>query len=1020
MRLINSVLFIFVIFFIPFFLSPVLEPGHGLHHHVYNSRDIDEEVLLNRITPGITLLSEAEKEVLGNKSGYFQRFSGFILIPSSGSYRFFLTNHGDVSMFLDGRSVFSEGEKYQGLTHGFTLNLTKGWHKLTIEATRKGELIALKLWWKPPFSHRQQIPLHYFIPDENSLNRVMASAHSWMIWSQLVLVFVWLSVQLYMERTLRPGVHMGILFSGIALLLIFLETIWFSGGFSLYLKTIALHYSSVLSAGISLGALLLYPLISGILKNRTFLHSRLMSFLVRCNELKIPLFLLSFSLILILPVLFLKSKERESGLLWRCELNRSARSDVSVVQTIADEPKIPDYFRELYQRNPIKTNISTTFTFPGSGSYILRAKRVAFGDILLNETPIAVDKPFSYVAGDGPLTFQVEFLTTPENVIDERLFFWQRIEDVGKNTFEDIDVIYFPDRVSLSDKPGVCLSFVSLFLVFAGVLLLVTSSVLLVLKVIRNIQHYWFLGLVLVLLLAILPRLVILQNEYWRLNSDEAVNGLMARDILENRGHPPSFNPHNHDITLSGRAVFFYGQGYHGTLSAHLMAFLASLIPKMSLIIKVVPMLFFMLFVLVLAFLLRSVTDEKTSLLTTLIIAISPSYLFDMSMQSAGNYMEMLFIGVLIFHLVVRLPLSKSPGLLLTLVGFFCGLGLWLNQLVIFFIITSGMMMLQPSRRHFLKRGYSSIAGFIVGYYPVLLWDFSHGGSGTWFVEAMSVPDGGLHPWLLAKWSFLQYIVRDVVPLLLGAKASWLSFQYPKSIQWVYFILICVLVITFLIKVSPSFFRFIFFRDDQNKSLSFVLFFTFLVILGVTVSRYSREMELPRYFSVLWPGILIIVGYSISSFLSHRQKIVRFGGFAVTIFLIIYLCVYLGISLSDARQSHSYYKTFVQLIETVSSDHVTGQYWDAYRAVIATDERLLIAQTVGGARFWRYPFFETVMLSGSRLERTYIIPIHSGIRKIFDEYVRRNGYQYIDFGRRIYFPRGKQLKKTPKDLKFAQ
>ena len=183
------------------------------------------------------------------------------------------------------------------------------------------------------------------------------------------------------------------------------------------------------------------------------------------------------------------------------------------------------------------------------------------------------------------------------------------------------------------------------------------------------------ISLIFLIGLSLIPRLSLLYFKGFEIfNADHAVMGLMAKHILE--GKP---------------MVYYYGQGYMGSLEAFVAAFIF-LFRGMSIIsVQFAPLVFFLGFLAVNFYLLKMIAGRETTFVANLLLAISPPALSQLSVTALGGYPETLFFGSLVtfgFFYYQKSPSVKT----LFLTSLAAGIGFWVNNLIILYFFALGIL----------------------------------------------------------------------------------------------------------------------------------------------------------------------------------------------------------------------------------------------------------------------------------------------------------------------------------------
>jgi len=208
--------------------------------------------------------------------------------------------------------------------------------------------------------------------------------------------------------------------------------------------------------------------------------------------------------------------------------------------------------------------------------------------------------------------------------------------------------------------------------------------------------------LVIVLLVALLTRLGAVIVPLKDFDSDEAVVGLMARDILAGESWP----------------VFYAGQSYLGALEPWSVAASFALLGESAFSLRLVPLLYSLTFLLAAYFLLRRFFRPLETGLILLWTALGTPFFNLWTVKARGGFAEVLLLGTLFLLLFERCWRRQDPGAAgLVALGTVAGFALFVNPLV-------GTIMLVPlallvtralaeSRPLFVAEGWS-INGLIL------------------------------------------------------------------------------------------------------------------------------------------------------------------------------------------------------------------------------------------------------------------------------------------------------------------
>jgi 4-amino-4-deoxy-L-arabinose transferase-like glycosyltransferase len=267
------------------------------------------------------------------------------------------------------------------------------------------------------------------------------------------------------------------------------------------------------------------------------------------------------------------------------------------------------------------------------------------------------------------------------------------------------------------------------------------------------------------LLLALLAfaaaaRFTILFCSQTHVHSDEAIIGLMGKHILEGRHFP----------------FFMYGQPYNAgaaweayLASAAFALFGVGVVPLKGCIV-VLSLLCLLLFYRMGC----ALYDQRTAVFATLAFLLAPSLLkWHFQVRGYSWYFLSIALLTLLFASIRSRP---APGrITLLLFGIASGLSIWCLELILPVVAVLWLMLIL--RRSFsLSRAAVALTGFLLGYGPVIIFNFIHRFS-NWRYIAFERPGGGFSVFFqLSNW---RRIFLDEMPKFFGADT--VLWYYPEK-----------------------------------------------------------------------------------------------------------------------------------------------------------------------------------------------------------------------------------------------
>jgi hypothetical protein len=263
-----------------------------------------------------------------------------------------------------------------------------------------------------------------------------------------------------------------------------------------------------------------------------------------------------------------------------------------------------------------------------------------------------------------------------------------------------------------------------------------------------------FIGLFILIAAA---RFTILLTSQTHVHSDEAIIGLMGKHILGGRYFP----------------FYMYGQPYNAGaaweayLAAIAFAFFGVGVISLKSCIVVLSLLCLFLFYRM----CLALYDQRTSVLATVAFALAPS-LLKWHFQVRGYSWYFLSIPILTM-LFASVESDRAPKQwMLFFFGLASGVSIWCLELGIPLVGALGVLLVLR-RRLSLNNATAGLAGFAVGYLPVIAYNLLHHFS-NWRYLLIERPGGGVQS--LIQFSAYGRILLDEMPKFFG----------PDTVLWYY------------------------------------------------------------------------------------------------------------------------------------------------------------------------------------------------------------------------------------------
>ena len=459
------------------------------------------------------------------------------------------------------------------------------------------------------------------------------------------------------------------------------------------------------------------------------------------------------------------------------------------------------------------------------------------------------------------------------------------------------------------------------------------------------------LGLFLIIFIGVglrLAHLVYLLPVY---NADEAVFGLMTKDLLEGRGFP----------------IYFYGAHYAGTLSCYLAAVPFSLFGMTTLGIRLISFLFTlptMLFVYLWA---RSMANRRVASLAALFFAIPPLPINELGQYQPAYPETFFFVTVTLFltHRFLSKEMSPRQEIrTISLLGFLNGLGTW----VFFSIVPSTLAAWTLIACKKLRSPFRRLLAFFLIFYaigisPMVIYNIRYPFA-TFTRLGSRVLGGAMKSELSGKGigDLTGLVLSKIGAILLGLPAAllqvvqniWEMMRIAPSLGWFSDVwdflsalmlgFLCVAIIFSQRKILVGMFRLR--RSDLLQdpcllpSVFVVWMVLFLAATGLTLMRYATFM---------YPVIAILLAWSISRFMPKKRLWIPLTVLFMTANLANHLMVIRGPKASLVDLLH--------FLEAKRLHYGYTDYFTAYPIVFLTDEKIIASPAAGPLNVERYPAY---------------------------------------------------------------
>ena len=431
---------------------------------------------------------------------------------------------------------------------------------------------------------------------------------------------------------------------------------------------------------------------------------------------------------------------------------------------------------------------------------------------------------------------------------------------------------------------------------------------------------------------ALLYRLPALLHPWGWVNTDGAYGAFVALRILG------GFRP---------APVFTIGANYQGTLKGHLAALfsLVSGAEDLSLMLVLASVVLDLVFIVATMSLARRLGGRPAALAAGLYLALGPKFLTVFSLNSVGQYVDVLALGGAALALAPPLlqdEPSPREGLRALAVGLLLGAAFWQQPVALCYAIT--VLFALALRRGgpgvaSLRRWVCLLAGLVVGALPVLIWNVGHG----WASGAVLSPDG---PGLRAQVEALPYLARRTfdtsLPVLAGVSPGhpWLVLG-RGAVRLVAGLVIPVALVAFLVLRGRQIAASVRLGRPSPAVLPPVLLVACLALVWATASGavYGR----PRYLLPLMAATAVHIGVVWGAAWSRARVL---AGFVLALLLALNVTG-MWSRLNDGGPTSDYYRSVLRSLEAKGVRTGYSDFSLAAPLTMFTRERILLSSRLG-------------------------------------------------------------------------
>jgi len=342
--------------------------------------------------------------------------------------------------------------------------------------------------------------------------------------------------------------------------------------------------------------------------------------------------------------------------------------------------------------------------------------------------------------------------------------------------------------------------------------------------------------LALVVMLAVLFRLPLaVQAASGYLTPDGALSGIVALHVRDG----------------TERLVFVPHVPYSGSLKSHLTAPLAA-VADPARAFAAVSVGFYAVFVAaVYALALAAGATGWAAAAAALYAAFAPAFVTHYSLSNDGNYVEVLALGT--WALVLAARGRRAAGRRALGVGLLLGLAFWCHILAVIHAAAIGGWAVLAAPRRAARALPAAALGFILGYWPGVLWNAANGWESFQYLVPGRTAVGEPGPGLAAR---TLRLVTDQAPVLLGYDPG-----YPAPVDFLLKALAGLAVViaaaTLVLAVRTA-------SSRRSPELGLLLVFTAVNVLVALLALPQIEGN-PRYLLFLMAPLPVFMAMALDA-----------------------------------------------------------------------------------------------------------------------------------------------------------
>jgi hypothetical protein len=451
-------------------------------------------------------------------------------------------------------------------------------------------------------------------------------------------------------------------------------------------------------------------------------------------------------------------------------------------------------------------------------------------------------------------------------------------------------------------------------------------------------------------------------------DGDEAVVGIMAKHIL----------------TKGERPLFFYGQVYGGggAIEAYLATIPFAIFGTSSIALKSVALCFWLVTIALCYLFCLRYYNYVTAIFSSIILIMATA-LIEWHLKMRGGYAAIpMFFMIILMCFSYLVDKGSQGGRQFLLFGLFCGAAYYNLEIILPFLFT--LLLFSLFWRHIFwkwKPALLTVAGFIIGASPLLLFNLTHEFINFRYVFGQGAGHDGQN-----LFSHLYTLIIIYLPRFFVGRNVDEYISNPPTMAYLEYAIYLVLFVCLSIKIWPQVIKLAVSllspagvkRNDSPadiETLLVVYLIIYLIIFSVSGSIGSG----PRYLLPLYPALAIVAARGVNWLCMDQNRMFNVAGIILLIALVVFgsinhlACIGKGWVNDDVfiqgqglvhRQTSG--ETISKIIDFLNKRQVSRvwcTYFVQWRLLFESNEEIVASsyKLMPGADTLRYPLYDAIV-----------------------------------------------------------